>query len=436
MPSVFRRAVRRHLLALVAAVAVTASCTGGIGAEPVASPTSRLTSTNPATTTATATTTTAAPPSTTRSTTAPPPTTTAPPARLQGLALETVATGVHQPTAIASTPGDPRLFVAERTGIIRVIDPGNRLRPEPFLDLTERVGSSGIEQGLLGFAFHPDFAVSGRLFVYYVTTETHRRLAEFTVGPDGEAVDSASERVLFDYAQPPDSVDIRHYGGMVLFGPDGLLYVSLGDGADAAGQGQNTDTPFAAVLRIDVDAGAPYAIPAGNPFASGGAPELWVYGLRNPWRFAIDPVEQLMYIADVGQDAWEEVNVVALDGGGANFGWPDTEGSACFLKSDCDLDDYTLPAVEYDHSQGCAITGGVVYRGAAIPELHGHYFYGDWCGMWVRSFRYTSDEVADEMDWSDDLPEAGQVNAFGTDASGEMYLANFDGMVARIVPVR
>ncbi|MBA2336544.1 MAG: PQQ-dependent sugar dehydrogenase [Acidimicrobiia bacterium] len=429
-----------RLPALVAAVAVTAaSCTGGDGIEaeePAASSTSRATSTTNPATTAAATSTTAVPPSTSTSTTAAPPTTTAPPAPLQGLSLETVATGLHQPTAMASAPNDPRLFVTERTGMIRVIDQANGLRPEPFLDLTDRVGSSGIEQGLLGLAFHPDFAVNGRLFAYYVTTEMHRRLSEFTVGSDGEAADPASERVLFDHAQPPGSVDIRHYGGMVLFGPEGLLYVSLGDGADASGQGQNTDTPFAAVLRIDVDSGDPYAIPPGNPFAGGGAPELWAYGLRNPWRFAIDPVEQLMYVADVGQDAWEEVNVVPLDGGGANFGWPDTEGSACFLKSDCDLDDYTLPVLEYDHSQGCSITGGVVYRGAAIPELQGQYFYADWCGMWVRSFRYTAEGATDEMDWSEDLPESGQVNAFGTDASGEMYLANFDGVVAKIVPVR
>ncbi|CAN5411946.1 PQQ-dependent sugar dehydrogenase [soil metagenome] len=355
---------------------------------------------------------------------------------IRGLALEVVATGLHQPTVVTSPPGDPRLFVTERSGVVRIIDEGTGLRTEPFLDLGDRVDSTGIEQGMLGLAFHPDYADNGRLFVYYVTIELHRRLSEFTVGPDPEAGDPGSERVLFDLAQPPDSVDIRHYGGMVAFGPGGNLYVALGDGADARGQGQNPDTPFASILRIDVDSGDPYAIPPGNPFPEGGAPEVWVYGLRNPWRFSIDPVDDLMYIADVGQAAWEEINVVPLDGGGANLGWPDTEGAHCFQKPDCDLADYTMPVLEYDHGDGCSVTGGVVYRGAAIPELHGHYFYADWCGMWVRSFRYADRAVTEETDWSGDLPDAGQVNTFGTDADGEMYLANFEGVVAKIVPVR
>ena len=347
-----------------------------------------------------------------------------------------MATGLHQPTVVTSPAGDRRLFAVERVGVIRIIDPRRGLRDEPFLDLQDRVGSNGIEQGLLGLDFHPDYAENGRLFVYFVTKEGNRRLSEFTVASSPQRANPDSERILFEFPQPPGSTDIRHYAGMVQFGPDGLLYVSLGDGADAANQGQNPDTPYGTVVRIDVDSGDPYAIPADNPFPDGGAPEVWVYGLRNPWRFTIDPVDNLIYIADVGQGDWEEINVVPLDGGGTNFGWADSEGHTCYLKLECDLADYTMPVFEYDHEVGCSVSGGVVYRGQAIPELDGHFFYADWCGMWVHSFRYVDGELLDQTDWSADLPEAGQVNAFGTDADGEMYLTNFDGAVFKIVPRR
>lgn len=362
--------------------------------------------------------------------------TAAPAGSLQGLALEVVATDLQQPTVVTAPAGDDRLFVVERFGVIRVIDAAGERTA--FLDLTDRVLANGIEQGMLGLAFHPDYASNGRFFVYYTDKGGRRQLSEFAVSDDPNRGDPDSEKVLFELEQPENSTDIRHYAGAINFDPDGYLYVSLGDGADARGQGQNPDSMFASIVRLDVDGGDPYAIPADNPFANGGgAAEVWAYGLRNPWRFAIDHEERLLYVADVGQSNWEEVNVVSLDtGGGTNFGWITTEGAHCFSPSDCDMTGITLPVLEYDHEDGCSITGGYVYRGAAIPELNGHYFYADWCGLWVRSFRHENGVAAEQQDWSSDLTDAGQVNTFGLDGNGELYLANFEGMVMRVVPVR
>lgn len=352
-------------------------------------------------------------------------TTTLPP--LQGLAAELVTDGLPQPTAIALRPDDDRLYVAGRTGTIDIVDPTGGGSTQRFLDLTEHVTSGGIEQGLLGLAFHP--SDDERAFVYYVDRDGERTLAE--VEPSGE------QRILFSLPQPPDSVDIRHYGGNLAFGPGGYLYVALGDGADARGQGQNPDTPFGAILRLDIDGEPPYAIPPDNPFRDGGAPEVWVFGLRNPWRFSIDATGDAMYIADVGQETWEEIDVVSLDdGGGSNLGWPDMEGEACFLDRGCDPSSFTLPVLTYDHEQGCSVTGGHVYRGSAIPELDGHYFYGDWCGGWVRSFLLTDGAVTAEADWSEDLGPIGQVNAFGLDTDGELYIGTHGGELWKVVPLR
>jgi glucose/arabinose dehydrogenase len=184
-----------------------------------------------------------------------------------------------------------------------------------------------------------------------------------------------------------------------------------------------------------VDGGDPYGIPADNPFADGGgAPEVWAKGLRNPWRFAIDPVERLIYIGDVGHERWEEVDVASLDDGGLNFGWLRMEGSQCF-QSGCDAiaEGLTLPVLEYSHDEGCSITGGFPYRGADIPELSGHYFYADWCGAWVRSFRYGAGTANDQREW---FTGVGQIDSFGMDGSGEIYLLTWEGAVFRIVAQR
>ena len=209
---------------------------------------------------------------------------------------------------------------------------------------------------------------------------------------------------------------------------------ALGDGAAPELNGQDPGTVFGAILRLDVDNGDTYAIPADNPFvAGGGAPEVWAFGLRNPWQFAIDAATNTMFIGDVGQERWEEINRISLDdGAGANFGWPDTEGARCFLLSGCNLDDYTLPWIEYSHDEGCSVSGGRVYRGSAIPELDGHYFYADWCGQWIRSV----DVSGEQTDWSGDLERGrpGPVLRRGQD--GELYVVNFAGELWKIVPRR
>ncbi len=391
------------------------------------------TSTTAEPTTTTVLQTTTPPPSpATRQVTAPTTTpTTTPPAPLQGLQLEVVGTGFARPTYVAAPPGDPRLFVVERRGTVVIVDDDGEVLPDPFLDIRDAVLDGGIEQGLLGLAFHPQFEQNGRFFVYYTDEAGDSRLVEYTVPAGSGAADPGSARQLLHVPQPTD----RHNAGMLLFGPDGYLYVSLGEGGAAADHAQDPNTLLSAILRLDVDSGDPYGIPPDNPFVEGGgAPEVWAYGLRNPWRFAFD--EGLMYIADVGHSDWEEINVVPLGGAPYNFGWLIMEGTHCFSRPGCDTAGLVLPVLEYGHDEGCSVTGGFVYRGVAIPELVGHYFYADWCGSWVRSFRYANGRATQPADWSEDLAEVGQVNSFGLDGSGEMYVATWSGMVARIAPVR
>ncbi len=356
---------------------------------------------------------------------------------LLGLELELLADGLRQPTALASPPGDDRIFIVERGGIIQIYDPTDgAILDEPFMYIPDRVTANGIEQGLLGLAFHPDYAENGRFFIYHNDRDAKRQLAEYAVLPnDPNKADLDSGVVLFDREQPPDSSDIRHYGGMLMFGPDGYLYIASGDGAAGRVTGQSTDDYFGAILRIDVDSGDPFGIPPDNPYIDGGgAPPVWAIGLRNPWRFTIDG--DLMYIADVGQAGVEEIDVVGLDEPGANFGWSTMEGSNCYSPSDCDRTGLVLPVHEIPHPDSCSITGGHVYRGDLIPELDGHYFYADWCLGWVRSLLYSDGTVSDVQDWSDDLSEAGNVNSFGIDAGGELYLVNHDGQFYAIRAVR
>lgn len=357
---------------------------------------------------------------------------------LEEVTLDQISDGFQQPLALAAPDGDDRLFVVQRVGVIRILDETRTMLDPAFLDLTDRVLAGGIEQGLLGLDFHPDYADNGRFFVYYVDKGGNRQLSEFTVSDDPNIADSESERVVFEYEQPPNATDIRHYGGNVAFGPDGYLWVSMGDGADSRAQGQDPNTPYGTIVRIDVDSGDPYGIPPDNPFVDGGGmPDVWAYGLRNPWRFAIDPVDRLIYIADVGQDEQEEVNVVSIDEGGYNFGWSDMEGERCFLLSDCDPDDYTSPDFVYTHDVGVSITGGYVYRGAEIPEIKGTYFYSDWVKQWIKSFQYVDGDVTEEQDWTEDLGgPVGSVTSFGLDGHGELYITTFEGGVYKFTAVR
>ena len=358
---------------------------------------------------------------------------------LVGVQLELVFNDFRQPTVLTAPAGDDRLFVAQRVGVIRILDESREMLDPAFLDITDRVLAGGIEQGLLGLAFHPDYVNNGRFYVYYTDKGGRRQLSEFRVTvSDSSRADIESEKLLFEYEQPPDASDIRHYGGNTVFGPDGYLWVSLGDGADSRAQGQDSSTLFGSVIRLDVDNGDPYEVPLANPFVEGGgAPEVWAYGLRNPWRFSIDPVDRLIYIADVGHADQEEINVLPIDEAGFNLGWSDMEGTRCFHKQDCDSDDYTAPALTYSHEDGLSVTGGFVYRGDEIPELHGTYFYSDWVGEWIRSFRFVDGEVTEEKDWTEELGgSVGQPNTYGLDGHGEMYLLTHDGQVYKFSAIR
>jgi glucose/arabinose dehydrogenase len=229
----------------------------------------------------------------------------------------------------------------------------------------------------------------------------------------------------------------NHNGGHVLFGPDGMLYVAMGDGGsggDPQGNGQNPAALLGKILRIDVNGAAPYAIPPTNPFVgqTGKRPEIWFTGVRNPWRFSFDREAGLLYLADVGQNAWEEVNVTPAATGGLNLGWNLMEAAHCYGGGGCSQQGLTLPVLEYSHSDGCSITGGYVYRGSAIPGIRGHYFYADYCQGWIHSFRWYGSQAVDQRSW--DLGSIGNVTSFGEDAAHELYVTSTNGKVYRFAP--
>ena len=354
-----------------------------------------------------------------------------------GAGLQAVAAGLSSPLYLTAPVGDAsRLFVVEKTGGIRIVKDGALLEA-PFLDLSGRV-SSGNEQGLLGLAFDPDYLTTGRFVVHYTDLAGNTVLSRFQVSSDPDLADPASEQVILAVMQPASN----HNGGQVAFGPDGFLYLGLGDGGssgDSEGHGQSLSDLLGSILRIDVRSGDPYTIPADNPFVGHptARPEVWSYGLRNPWRFSFDRSNGDLYIADVGQNNREEIDVAAAADGagrGLNFGWNIMEGSQCFGSSACDRTGLTLPALEYSHQQGCSVTGGYIYRGAAVPALQGHYFYADFCQGWVRSFRYDGGSVTDETSWPT-LSPGGPILSFGEDSAGELYILQAAGGVFRVIPV-
>lgn len=346
------------------------------------------------------------------------------------IALQTVASGLSSPVLAVSPSGDTRLFIVEKTGRIRILENGSLLT-RPFLDVSGLV-SKGSEQGLLGLAFHPDYAVNGRLFINYTDGSGDTRIAEYVASADPNRADVASRREILFVDQPSSN----HNGGMIGFGPEGYLWIGMGDGGGSGDPSENAQNPNAllgAMLRIDVDGASPYGIPPDNPYAEGGGrPEIWSNGLRNPWRFTHDGGN--VYIGDVGQNAWEEINVVGAGVPGVNYGWNPTEGAHCFdPPSGCSVAGLTLPVLEYGHSEGCSVTGGFVYRGSAIPGLQGHYFYGDFCSGWIRSFVYGG-AVTNATDWTSELGTVGSLSSFGVDALGEIYVLSLSGTVSKIVP--
>jgi glucose/arabinose dehydrogenase len=354
----------------------------------------------------------------------------------RGARLQLIVSGLSAPLYLTAPPGDlSRLFIVEQTGAIRIVKDG-ALLPTPFLDLSTQVVAGG-EQGLLGLAFDPEYATNGRFVVHYTDLAGDTRVSSYQVSTDPDLADPGSEQVIYTADQPYSN----HNGGQVVFGPDGNLYLGLGDGGsgnDPEGRGQNLAEPLGSILRMDLRTGTPFGIPPDNPFVAqaDALPEIWSYGLRNPWRFSFDRGTGDLYIADVGQNRTEEVDVApatAGSGRGANYGWSIMEGSQCLSGNECDRTGLVLPVFEYDHNQGCSITGGYVYRGQAIPDLQGVYFYGDYCQGWVRSFRYVGGAAIEVTDWPT-LRPGGQLTSFGEDAAGELYVIGANGGVHKVVP--
>lgn len=344
----------------------------------------------------------------------------APPPAGNETELELVADGLDSPLYLTAPLGDERLFIVEQAGTIRIIEDGVLL-PDPFLDIRGRVESGG-EQGLLGLAFHPAYAANGWFYVNYTDNDGDTRIERYQVTADPYVADPGSAELVLAIEQP----EANHNGGMITFGPDGALYVATGDGGgggDPQGNGQDLSSLLGKLLRLDVDTREPYAIPLNNPFigVAGAREEIWAYGLRNPWRFSFDRVGDRLYIADVGQGSWEEVNAVPATRPGVNYGWNVMEGMHCFNASSCNTEGLTLPVLEYANAgDACSITGGYVYRGDAIPELRGHYFYADFCAGWIRSFRLAGDGVTEQQEW--DVGDIGSVLSFGEDAASELYV--------------
>jgi hypothetical protein len=343
--------------------------------------------------------------------------------------IEPVGSGLKRPVYVTAPRGDARLFVVEQAGVIRVVKDGVVL-PQPFLDIQSIVHSDA-EQGLLSMAFHPAYQTNGYFFVYFLDRAKHVRIERFRVSGNPDVADPESRRTILSIHKP----GWEHNGGLVKFGPDGMLYIGTGDGGNLPRlwrNAQDTRSLLGKMLRIDVNNEAGYRIPAGNAFPPGGSarPEIWAVGLRNPWRYAFDRQDGLLYIADVGQGLWEEVHVVPANRGAVNYGWSVMEGNHCYAATSCNRSGLDVPALEYGHGEGCSVTGGFVYRGAAIPGIRGLYFYSDYCAGFLKSFRYANGAATEQRTWN--VGSLGAVLSFGEDAAGELYILSGNGTVYRM----
>jgi glucose/arabinose dehydrogenase len=342
---------------------------------------------------------------------------------------DSVVEGLSLPLGIANAgDGSGRLFLVLQDGVIRIVQNGALLET-PFLDIRQQVGRTGNEQGLLGLAFHPGYIENGFFYLNYTDRAGNTIIARYQVSnQDANLANPDSEKILLTVSQPY----ANHNGGGVVFGPDGYLYLSLGDGGsggDPQGNGQSTETLLGKILRLDVNQGDPYGIPADNPFISGGGrPEIWLYGLRNPWRFSFDRTTGDLWIGDVGQDKWEEVDFLpAGHPGGENLGWNFKEGTHTYQGTP--PQDLVDPVFEYDHSQGCSISGGFVYRGGELPEWQGIYLFADFCTGNVWGTRKTTENT-----WETQLlfQNVGSITSFGEDENGEIYLVSRDGRLLKL----
>jgi glucose/arabinose dehydrogenase len=356
-----------------------------------------------------------------------------PPPNTATIALTTVVSGLSNPLGLERPPGDDRFFVVEQRGTIRILQNG-ALQSGNFLDIQSLVNFDGQEQGLLGLAFHPNYSTNHKFYVNYTRDlgGLETAIAEYqTSTSDPNQADPNSERILLVVNQPFPN----HKGGQLVFGPDGFLYIGLGDGGsggDPLGNGQNLFSYLGKMLRIGVDppfsGGLQYTIPADNPFVGGGGlGEIYAYGLRNPWRFSFEPVTNRLFVADVGQESWEEVDILQK---GGNFGWNVMEGSHCFSPSTgCDMSNKVLPITEYPHTDGIAVIGGYVYKGTGIPSLANKYIFGDLTGkIWSLT-----EAPANTWTRGDLLSTGRTLTTFGRDAAGELYVVDQSGSILKLV---
>ncbi|MGB5048962.1 MAG: PQQ-dependent sugar dehydrogenase [Caldilineaceae bacterium] len=351
------------------------------------------------------------------------------------IALTTVANGLASPVDMADpNDGSGRLFVVEQAGRVRILRNG---QPDatPLLDITDRVRCCG-ERGLLGIALPPGFSQKGYFYLNYTTDTAGRlqtRVSRFRLGADTDIADPNSEQIVLAYDQPYNN----HNGGGLAFGPDGYLYIGVGDGGsggDPQNRAQNLGDILGKMLRIDVETGSPaaYTVPPSNPFV--GQPnilsEIWAYGLRNPWRYSFDQQTGDLFIADVGQNAWEEIDFqAAASTGGENYGWRITEGNHCYNPNPCDKTGLVLPVAEYDHTLGQSVTGGFVYRGTAWPALQGIYLYADYVSGRIWGLRPAGSGWENRLL----LDSSHNISSFGQDAAGEVYAIDHAGAILRVV---
>ena len=350
---------------------------------------------------------------------------------VSSIRLEPVVSGLTQPLYVTHA-FDDRLFIVEQDGLIKIFQDG-ALLPTPFIDLTEPVGYNSNEQGLLGLAFHPNYQENGYFFVDYTDLNGRTNIARYRVTDDPNVADPASGQILLTIPQPFEN----HNGGMIAFGPDGYLYIGMGDGGsqgDPQNNGQNPGTLLGSILRLDVDsADGSYTIPADNPFINdaNARPEVWGYGLRNPWRFSFDRLTDAMFIADVGQNTWEEVSWLAAGTpAGQNFGWNFMESNHCY-RANCDPESFVPAIFEYDHTLGCSITGGYIYRGEQFLSLYGNYFAADFCTGTIWGVIQNPDGS-----WQSNVVNPGVIgiNSFGEDVNGELYVVARTGEIFHIQP--
>jgi glucose/arabinose dehydrogenase len=346
--------------------------------------------------------------------------------------FQSVATGLSRPVFVTSPPGDARLFVVEQAGRIRIIREGTVLA-EPFLDIRSAVYDTGNEQGLLGLAFHPQFATNGRFFVNYTaqSPQGDTVVAEYSVSSDPNIANTTETRLITinqDFS--------NHNGGMIDFGPDGYLWIGMGDGGsgdDPNERAEDISQLLGKMLRIDVNTGSPYGIPSDNPYVGmTGRDEIWALGLRNPWRWSFDRSTGDLYIGDVGQGAREEIDVMASTTPGVNYGWDVREGTICHEPtSGCPTAGLTDPLHDYSHTGGrCSVTGGYVYRGSCFPDIAGWYFFADYCTGEIWATQYDGSALSTPTLITS---SGGNVSSFGQDATGELYVVDLNGTISRIV---